>query len=370
MLVGGGGAGARSFGDSDTGKGGGGAGELLYKADYILEPNKEYAIGIGAGGVGKASGASETGANGGDTTGFGVVARGGGGGGKTDSGGAGPIGNKGANGGSGGGGGSRSSGGQFTGGDSVASGQGGFTAFGNKGGDAANCNCGGGGGGGAGGQGHNYSGGHLDSRGGAGGPGKDMGDVVGTDIGEASQEILQNTFFRSNVRCIAQLKGMDPHSCASALCAIFTWTQAVPLQGRVARRVPPAPGRARGRARQAALAHEGEARARVPAHRAARGGPAHARRAHAARGAARVGRRRGALPAPHGPAREGAPARQKRFRRSIVTRIGAESGGAQTPHRDPRLPRIRSQRLCSWRFLRVGHRVSSFLRELSFSAIL
>ena len=176
LMVGGGGAGGRSVGNSDTGKGGGGAGELLYSANFQLEPNKEYALGIAGGGVGKDQGGHETGAIGGTTTGFGVMAHGGGGGGTTDGG------NQGGNGGSGGGGGSRNC--PCTGGSAVASDQGGFTGYGNRGGDGGSGNYGGGGGGGAGGEGHNFSGGGDDSRGGPGGVGMDFSHVFGTEVGD------------------------------------------------------------------------------------------------------------------------------------------------------------------------------------------
>jgi hypothetical protein len=166
LIVGGGGAGGYSVGDTDTGKGGGGAGGVLF-ANPLSIPANSYSIVVGNGGAGQASGPNNPGApNGQNSTGFGVTANGGGGGGSPD----GQPNNGGANGGSGGGAACR--GNNETRGQTNQPSFSGWQAFGSQGGDATTDDRGGGGGGGAGARGTDQNG---NQQGGAGGAGVNFG---------------------------------------------------------------------------------------------------------------------------------------------------------------------------------------------------
>ena len=170
LVVAGGGGGGRSDGAS----GAGGAGGLVYQSGISATSGTDYAMTVGAGGVGVTS-SNATGNNGLDSVAFGMTAVGGGGG----SGGNGNGNQAGAAGGSGGAGGYNSSaGGAATQGDS-----GGGTGFGNAGGtgysqSASHSSGGGGGSGGAGGTGGS-------STGGTGGTGKDYSATFGTGVGDS-----------------------------------------------------------------------------------------------------------------------------------------------------------------------------------------
>lgn len=191
FLIGGGGAGGRSYGDNDTGKGGGGAGQALWRQNFNVSAGS-YPFSVGAGGVGRntpESGNSSVGqGNHGQSTTINfptsITARGGFGGAGSDC--YGPFTATGY--GCGGGGGARNgscsprhngvNGGQNT--------YSGWTSYTNPGGGSASGNYSGGGGGGCGGAGGNYSGGSNDpnSQAGAGGVGVDMSPFFGTLVGD------------------------------------------------------------------------------------------------------------------------------------------------------------------------------------------
>ena len=181
VMVGGGGGGGESWGDNDTGKGGGGAGGVLVRTGYSVTAG-QYTIGVGAGGDSKqvSTGHSDhRGGQGGDSTGFSVVAKGGGGGGGSANYGSGP-----GSGGSGGGGGARNStGGYNQGASSTKNNPSGWTSYGNSGGNTSNGNYSGAGGGGAGGSGSNATGSPNSGTAGNGGSGTDLSSIVGTGFG-------------------------------------------------------------------------------------------------------------------------------------------------------------------------------------------
>jgi hypothetical protein len=182
-VVGGGGAGGRSYGDQDTGKGGGGAGGVVFGTGRSVAAGT-FPITVGRGAIGQPSGnnnAAPRAPSGGNSTGFGVTANGGGGGGGSDNHGSGP-----GQGGSGGGAGSRNPTGSFNNGASSDQPSfSGWTSYGNGGGNSTGGNFGGGGGGGAGGGGSTGSGNDQDSIGGNGGIGVNLGATFGGNWGES-----------------------------------------------------------------------------------------------------------------------------------------------------------------------------------------
>jgi len=182
LLVGGGGAGGYSYGDNDTGKGGGGAGQVLYKSGHSLTAGN-YTLYVGDGGAGRTNGTNSAPPqtpSGQNTTGFSVIANGGGNGGANDGY------HQAGDGGSAGGQGARDSN-STTRRTSNKTSYAGWTSYGNSGGISGNSNYSGGGGGGAGGQGGDQSGGHNDpnSQAGNGGVGIDMSAIFGTNFGES-----------------------------------------------------------------------------------------------------------------------------------------------------------------------------------------
>ena len=181
VMVAGGGGGGESWGDNDTGKGGGGAGGVLVRTGYSVTAG-QYSIGVGAGGDSRqvSTGHSDhRGGQGGNSTGFSVVAVGGGGGGGSDNYGSGP-----GPGGSGGGGGARNGTNSYnSGASSTKNNPSGWSSYGNSGGNSSQGNYSGGGGGGAGGAGQNQSGGSNSGTGGTGGNGVDLSSIVGTGFG-------------------------------------------------------------------------------------------------------------------------------------------------------------------------------------------
>jgi hypothetical protein len=165
LLVAGGGSGgtgAQNFG------GGGGAGGLIFLQNQTMIPGNSYSIVVGAGASG-VSGSPYYGSNGANTTGFGLTALGGGGGGTQN-----PNGSVGLNGGSGGGGGYALAGGTAL--QPLQPGNSGTYGYGYAGGTGNQSPNGGGGGGGAGAVGYTSSPCN-------GGAGKDMSAYYGTVYG-------------------------------------------------------------------------------------------------------------------------------------------------------------------------------------------
>jgi len=185
LLVGGGGSGGASHGNNDTGEGGGGAGGALWRQGFTIASGG-HEIRIGRGGAGATKGVQDSTNhktvmhNGGDTSAFDVIARGGGHGGASDNY------NNAAEGGCGGGAGARNSNsGWSTGRSSNQDSYTGWTKYTGSGGNSANGNYSGGGGGGIGGNGGNQSGGTNDSgsQAGNGGAGRDFSSYFGMTVG-------------------------------------------------------------------------------------------------------------------------------------------------------------------------------------------
>ena len=186
FMIGGGGAGGRSYGNNDTGKGGGGAGMALWRQSFPITAGS-YPITVGLGGVSPGTTESNQssygqGNFGGDTIAFGVTAKGGVGGHASDN-----YGSFSTTGGCGGGGGARNNNprdnGSTGGGFPVAN----WTNYTNAGGNSGSGNYSGAGGGGIGGAGSNQSGGTNDpnSQGGAGGVGLDFSPFFGSSVGDS-----------------------------------------------------------------------------------------------------------------------------------------------------------------------------------------
>ena len=185
LLVGGGGSGGASHGNNDTGEGGGGAGGALWRQGFTIASGG-HEIRIGRGGAGATKGVQDSTNhktvmhNGGDTSAFDVIARGGGHGGASDNY------NNAAEGGCGGGAGAHNSNsGWSTGRSSNQDSYTGWTKYTGSGGNSANGNYSGGGGGGIGGNGGNQSGGTNDSgsQAGSGGAGRDFSSYFGMTVG-------------------------------------------------------------------------------------------------------------------------------------------------------------------------------------------
>jgi len=185
LLVGGGGSGGASYGNNDTGKGGGGAGAALWRQSFTIASGG-HEIRIGRGGAGATKGVNDSNNhravmhNGGDTSAFDVIARGGGHGGASDNY------NNAAEGGCGGGAGARNSNsGWSTGRSSNQDSYSDWTKYTGSGGNSANGNYSGGGGGGIGGNGGNHSGSENSSgsQAGSGGAGRDFSSYFGMTVG-------------------------------------------------------------------------------------------------------------------------------------------------------------------------------------------